>query len=79
MQHRVRGIKHFAEEVELPAKDFKGQAVRLVILGKEVDHGDITLLAVPVTAPDTQLDVLRVPRQIVVDDGLAELQVQPLV
>src|SRR5258705_12606184 len=43
----------------------------------EVDHGDIALLAVPVAAPDALFDPLRIPRKIVGDYGLAELEVQP--
>jgi predicted dinucleotide-binding enzyme len=49
--------------------------MRLIVPSDKVDHGDITLLAVPMTASDALFDALRVPRQIVVDNGLAKLQV----
>jgi hypothetical protein len=51
--------------------------MRLIVPSDKVDHGDITLLTVPMTASDALFDALRVPRQIVVDNGLAKLQVQP--
>jgi hypothetical protein len=43
----------------------------------EVNDGDIALLAIVVAPPDPLLDTLRAPRQIVIDDGLAELKVKP--
>ena len=50
--------------------------MRLVVPSDEIDHGDIALLAVTMAAPDALFDSLRVPRQIVIDNGLAKLQVQ---
>src|SRR5262245_16702436 len=50
--------------------------MRLVVPGDKVDHGDVTLLAVPMTAPDALFDALGIPWQIVVDNGLAKLQIQ---
>ena len=47
-------------------------------LRDEVDDRDVALLAVAVAAADALLDALRVPRQVVVDDRLAELEVQAL-
>ncbi len=52
--------------------------MRFVVPGDEVDDGDVALLAITVAASDPLLDPLRVPWQIVVDDGLADLKVQPL-
>ena len=78
VQHDVRGVEDLAEEIELLAQDLEREAVRFVVLRDEVDHRDVALLAVPVAAADALLDALRVPRQVVVDDRLAELEVQPL-
>src|SRR5260370_9943182 len=50
--------------------------MRLVVPGDKIDHGDVSLLAVPMAAPDPLFDAMRVPRQAVVDDGFAKLQVQ---
>src|SRR5690606_40102993 len=46
-----------------------------------VDHIDdqhVPFLPVAVAAPDPLLDPLGVPRQVVVDEEVAELEVQPL-
>ena len=77
MQDMVGRVEDPAEQIQLLAQNLKGQPMRLVVPGDKVDHGDIALLAVPMAAPDALLDALRVPRQIVVDDRLAKLQVQP--
>ena len=77
MQNVVGRVKHSAEQIQLLAQNLEGQPMRLIVPSNEIDHGDIALLAVPMAAPDALLDALRIPRQIVVDNGLAELQVQP--
>ena len=77
VQDVVGRVEDLAEQIELLAQDLEGQPVRLVVPRDEVDHGDVALLAVPMAAADALLDALRVPRQIVVDDRLAELEVQP--
>ena len=77
MQDMVGRVEDSTEQIQLLAQNLEGQPMRLIVPGDEVDHGDIPLLAVPMAAPDTLLDALRVPRQIVVDDRLAKLQVQP--
>ena len=78
VQHLVRRVQDLAEQIELLAQDLERQALRFVVPGDEVDHRDVALLAVAVAAADALLDALRVPRQVVVDDRLAELEVQPL-
>src|SRR6516162_6799983 len=50
--------------------------MRFIVATDEIDHGNIALLAIPMAAPDTLFNALWVPGQIVVDNGLAELQVQ---
>ena len=45
---------------------------------EEIDDDHVVLLAVAVTAADPLLDALRVPRQVVVHDQVAELEVHPL-
>jgi hypothetical protein len=78
VKHVVGRVEHGPEEVELLAEDFKCEPLRFVILCNEVDDGHPITLAVAVAAADALLDALRVPRQIVVHDGVAELQVQAL-
>ena len=49
----------------------------LIVAGDEIDHGDIALLAVAMAASDPLFDTLRIPGQVVVDDRLAKLKIQP--
>ncbi len=49
--------------------------MRFIVPGDKIYDGNITLLAVSVTAPDTLFDTLRVPGQIVVDNRLTKLEV----
>jgi hypothetical protein len=65
-----------AEQIQLLAQDLKGQPMCLIVPGDKIDYGDITLLAVPMTAADALFDALWIPRQIIVDNGLAKLQIQ---
>ena len=78
VEHSVGGVEHLAEEVELLGKDLEREALRNVAGCQEADDGDAALLAVAVDAADALLDALRVPRQVVVDDRVAELEVQAL-
>ena len=48
-----------------------------VALVEKVDDDHIELLAVAVASADALLDALRIPRQVVVDDQIAELQIDP--
>ena len=45
---------------------------------KEVDDDDVILLAVTMAAADALLDALRVPRQVVIDDHRAKLEIDAL-
>ncbi len=74
-QHFVGGTEDAVEEVELLGEQLVDAAVGLVALVEEVDDDDVVLLPVAVAAADALLDALRVPRQVVVDDQRAELQV----
>ena len=65
------------DQIELRAEDVEREPLRLVVAGEKVDDGDVARLPVAVATADPLLDALRVPRQVVVDDGVAELQVQP--
>src|ERR1700694_3791735 len=77
MQDMVGRVEHFTEQIQFLAQNFERQSMRLIVPGDEVDHGDITLLAVPMTAPDALFNALRIPGQVIVDNRLAKLQVQP--
>ena len=78
MQHLVRGVEHGPKQLQLPAQDVEREALRRVVPGQEVDHHHVSHLTVAVAAADALLDALRVPGQIIVDDRVAELQVQAL-
>src|SRR5687767_3817522 len=78
MQDVIRRVEDFAEEIELLAQDLERQLMRLVVTRNEVDHRDVSLLAISVTASDALFDALGIPRQVVIDDGLAELEIEPL-
>ena len=52
--------------------------MRLIVPSDKVNHRDITLLAIPMTASNTLFYALRVPWQIVVNNSLTKLEVQPL-
>src|SRR5947209_5500736 len=52
--------------------------MRLVVSRDEVHDGHITLLTIPMAATNTLLDALRIPGQVVIDDCLAELEIEPL-
>ena len=62
----------------LLAQDLERQGLRQVVLGQEIDDRHAALLTVAMAAADALLDALRVPGQVVVDDGVAELEVQAL-
>jgi predicted dinucleotide-binding enzyme len=73
MQNVVGRIKDSAEQVQLLAQYLESKPMRLIVPSDEIDHCDIALLAVPMAAPDALFDALRVPRQVVIDNGLAKL------
>ena len=77
-QHLLARAEDALEELELLGKKQIDADVGGVSLVEEVDHDDIELLAVAVAAADALLDPLRVPGQIVVDDQIAELEVDAL-
>ena len=73
VQDVVRRVEHSAEQIKLIAQNLQGEPMGLVVVGDEVDHGDVAILAVTMATPDA----LRISWQIVVDDRVTELQVQP--
>ena len=77
-EHLVAGAEHALEELELLGEQLEDALVGLVLPVEEVDDDDVVLLAVAVAAADALLDALRVPRQVVVDDQRAELEVDAL-
>jgi hypothetical protein len=74
----VRGPKHAAEEAELLFQEFVSAAVDLVLLVEEVDDDHIVFLTVAVATPDSLLDALGVPREVVVDQRVCPLEVDVL-
>src|SRR5690606_1901620 len=74
-QHFVARTKLGVEELDLLRQQFGDALVRLVAEIDEVHNHHVVLLTVAVAAPDALLDALRVPRQVVVDDERAELEV----
>ena len=77
-QDLVRGAEDAVEERELLRQQVVEPRVGGVLPVEEVQHQHVALLAVAVAAADALLDPLRVPRQVVVDHQVAELEVEPL-
>ena len=77
-EHFVAGAEDAVEEAELLVEQLVDALVGGVLLVEEVDHHHVELLAVAVAAADALLDALRVPGQVVVDDQIAELEVDAL-
>ena len=65
------------KELEFLGKQLVDALVGGIALVEEIDHHDIVLLSVPMTASNALFDALRVPGQVVVDDKGAELKVDP--
>ncbi len=74
----VTSAEHAVKEPELFREQLKDALIGRVALVDEVDDDDIVLLSVSVATADALLDALRVPRQVIVDDQRAELQVDAL-
>lgn len=74
-QDFVAGTEDAAEELEFLVEQFVNAGVGFVAAVNEVDDDDIVFLSVAVAAAYALLDALRIPRQVVVDDERAELQV----
>jgi hypothetical protein len=77
-EHVVARAEDALEQVELLVEQLEDALVGLVLPVEEVHDEDVGLLAVAVAAADALLDALRVPRQVVVDDDGAELEVHAL-
>src|SRR5687768_537743 len=78
MDDDIRSVEHLSEQIEFHRQDFEEKELGLVVLGEKVDDGDRVFLAVTMAPPDPLFNALRVPRQVVVDQRLAELKVQAL-
>ena len=74
-QHFVAGAEDAFKELEFFLQQFVHARVGFVATINEVHHDDVVFLPVAVAAADALLNALRVPRQVVVDDERAELQV----
>jgi hypothetical protein len=77
-EHLVRGAEDPLEERELLVEQFIDPAVGLVAAVQEVHDHDVVFLPVTVASPDPLLDPLRVPREVIVHNERAELQVDAL-
>gem|GEM_PF-2460551 len=74
-QHFVTGAEYAFEQLELLRQQLIDTGIRLVAAVHEVDHHHIVLLPVTVAATDALFDTLWIPRQVVIDDQRAELEV----
>ena len=74
-QHFIACTEHTGEQVEFFGEQFQHTLVGLVSGVQEVDDHHVVALAVTVAAANALFDSLRVPRQVVIDDQRAELQV----
>lgn len=74
-EHLVAGPEDALEELELFGQQLEDSLVGLVLAVEEVHDHHVVLLAIAMAAPDTLLDALGIPRQVVVHDERAELEV----
>ena len=74
----VAGSEDAIEELELFREKLVDANIGGVRLVEEVDDNHVVLLAVAVASSDALLDPLRVPGHIVVDDQIAELEIDAL-
>ncbi len=73
VQNMVGRVQNSAEQIQFLAEDLKRKTMRFVVARYKVDHRDIPLLTVPVTAADALFDALGIPRQVIVNDRFAKL------
>src|SRR5205085_2735608 len=78
VKHLIRCIEDCPKQLQLLAQNLERERLSLIVPSEKVDDGDVVLLAIAVTAADSLRDALRVPRQVVVHDRVAELQVEAL-
>src|SRR5712692_10173512 len=74
-QHFITRAEDPFKEQELFREELKDALVGLVCLVEEIDHHPVALLPVAVTAANALFDALGVPREIVVHNEGAELEV----
>src|SRR5262249_29431510 len=77
-EHFVARAENSVKQAELFVEELIDPHVGSVAPVKKVDDHNVELLAVPVASADALLDALRIPRKVVVDHQIAELQVDPL-
>ena len=77
-QNIVAGTENACEQVEFQFEQFLDTTVGLVALVEEIDNHHVVFLAITVATAYPLFDALRIPGQIKVDDGRAELKVQTL-
>ena len=71
----VAGAENTFKKMELLSKELVNSLISCVLFIEKIHHNHIVLLPVAVAATDALLDALGIPREIVVDDQRAELQV----
>src|SRR5262249_43974232 len=76
VQDRIGCVEHLPKEVEFLTEYLEGQALSFVTAVEEAQDGHGSLLPVAVHTTDPLFDPLRVPGEIVIDQGFAELEVQ---
>ena len=77
-QDFIAGTKHAFKQLEFLIQQFVHPFVGLVLTVEKVDHHHVMLLSVTVATANALFNALWVPRQVVVDDHRAELEVDTL-
>src|SRR5690606_20759846 len=77
-EHFITGPEDTGEEMKLLIEELEHAEVCLVLPVEEVYHHHVMLLPIAVAAADALLDALRIPRQIIIHDEGAELEIDPL-
>src|SRR5262249_8003585 len=71
VQDRIGCVEHLPKEVEFLTEYLEGQALSFVTAVEEAQDGHASLLPVAVHTTDPLFDPLRVPGEIVIDQGFA--------
>ena len=77
-EHLVAGAEHALEELEFFGEEFEDAFIGGVLAVEKIDDHDVVFLAVAVAAADALLDALGIPREVVVYDEGAELEIDTL-
>ncbi len=74
-KHLVARTEHAVEQAEFLVEQLIDSLIGSVRLVQKIHHDHVELLPVAMAAADALLDTLRIPRQVIVHDQIAKLQI----